>query len=69
MGTGNLEELEVHYQLVERDVSPGECATRLHCHCLTVDGNGRVKPSVWPNSCEMPLSIMQFLNFGWIKRG
>lgn len=20
------------------------CSTRLHCHCLTVDGNGRVKP-------------------------
>jgi hypothetical protein len=25
-------------------VSIEKCAVRLHCHCLTVDGNGRVKP-------------------------
>lgn len=41
---GDPEELEVHLQLVERDVEVEECGTRLHCHCLTVDGNGRVKP-------------------------
>lgn len=41
---GDPEELDVHLQLVERDVVLEECAARLHCHCLTVDGNGRVKP-------------------------
>jgi hypothetical protein len=41
---GDPEELDVHLQLVERDVALEECAARLHCHCLTVDGNGRVKP-------------------------
>lgn len=41
---GDPEELDVHLQLVERNVSLENCAARLHCHCLTVDGNGRVKP-------------------------
>ncbi len=42
--SGDPEELDVHLQLVERDVSLEGCSARLHCHCLTVDGNGRVKP-------------------------
>ena len=42
---GDPEELGVHLQLVKQDVSMEECAARLHCHCLTVDGNGRVKPA------------------------
>lgn len=29
---------------MERDVSVEQCSARIHCHCLTVDGNGRVKP-------------------------
>jgi hypothetical protein len=44
IASGDPEELEVHLQLIERDVALGECAARLHRHCLTVDGNGRVKP-------------------------
>ncbi len=42
--SGDPEELDVHLQLVERDVTLEGCTARLHCHCLTVDGNGRVKP-------------------------
>ena len=42
--SGDPEELGVHLQLVKRDVLLKDCVARLHCHCLTVDGNGRVKP-------------------------
>lgn len=42
--SGDPEELDVHLQLVQRDVLMKDCVARLHCHCLTVDGNGRVKP-------------------------
>lgn len=42
--SGDPEELDVHLQLVQRDVLLKDCVARLHCHCLTVDGNGRVKP-------------------------
>lgn len=42
--SGDPEELGVHLQLVQRDVLVKDCVARLHCHCLTVDGNGRVKP-------------------------
>ncbi|WP_297339178.1 DUF1837 domain-containing protein [Pseudophaeobacter sp.] len=41
---GDPKELDVHLRLVERDVSVEGCEVRVHCHCLTVDGNGRVKP-------------------------
>lgn len=41
---GDPDELDVHLQLVERDVTVGGCNITVHCHCLTVDGNGRVKP-------------------------
>ncbi|MBX7259879.1 MAG: DUF1837 domain-containing protein [Candidatus Hydrogenedentes bacterium] len=44
MVSGDPEELDVHLQLVQRDVSLKDCVARLHCHCLTVDGNGRIKP-------------------------
>jgi hypothetical protein len=44
VAAGDPEELDVHLQLVERDVALEECVTLLHCHCLAVDGNGRVKP-------------------------
>ncbi|MEM6411758.1 MAG: DUF1837 domain-containing protein [Pseudomonadota bacterium] len=44
MVSGDPEELDVHLQLVQRDVALKDCVARLHCHCLTVDGNGRVKP-------------------------
>lgn len=42
--SGDAEQLDVHLQLVERDIEIEGCNVRLHCHCLTVDGNGRVKP-------------------------
>jgi len=41
---GDPEELDVHLQLVQKDVEVDGCNIRVHCHCLTVDGNGRVKP-------------------------
>ena len=42
--TGDPEELDVHLSLVERDVIIDGCQVMIHCHCLTVDGNGRVQP-------------------------
>ena len=42
--TGDPEALDVHLTLVERDVSIKGHSTKIHCHCLTVDGNGRVQP-------------------------
>ena len=41
--TGNPEALEVHLTLVERDVSIAGSLVKIHCHCLSVDGNGRVQ--------------------------
>ncbi|MGC0390559.1 MULTISPECIES: HamA C-terminal domain-containing protein [Bradyrhizobium] len=35
--------MDVHLRLVERDVALQDCKVRLHCHCLTVDANGRIK--------------------------
>lgn len=34
--------LEVHLDLVERDVEIAGCKVRIHCHCLKVDADGRV---------------------------
>ena len=42
--TGDPEALEVHLTLVERDVVIDGHAVKVHCHCLTVDANGRVQP-------------------------
>lgn len=42
--TGNPEALEVHLTLVERDVLIDGYSVKIHCHCLSVDGNGRVQP-------------------------
>lgn len=42
--TGDPEALEVHLTLVERDVVIDGHVVKVHCHCLTVDGNGRVQP-------------------------
>lgn len=41
---GDPDELDVHLNLVEKDVPVDGCKIRVHCHCLTVDGNGRVGP-------------------------
>ncbi|MCE0862929.1 DUF1837 domain-containing protein [Pseudomonas alloputida] len=43
--TGNPEALQVHLTLVERDVSVEGHLVKIHCHCLSVDGNGRVQPN------------------------
>lgn len=42
--SGDPVELDVHLRLVERDVAVEGCEIKVHCHCLAVDGNGRVKP-------------------------
>lgn len=42
--TGDPAALDVHLTLVERDVSIDGYAVNIHCHCLSVDGNGRVRP-------------------------
>lgn len=42
--TGDPEALEVHLTLVERDVTIDGHLVKIHCHCLSVDGNGRVQP-------------------------
>lgn len=42
--TGDPEALEVHLMLVERDVLIDGHQVKIHCHCLTVDGNGHVQP-------------------------
>ncbi|WBS02026.1 DUF1837 domain-containing protein [Pseudoduganella sp. SL102] len=41
---GDPEALEVHLTLVERDISIDGHLVKIHCHCLSVDGNGRVQP-------------------------
>lgn len=41
---GDPEELDVHLQLIERDIQLDGHRVKIHCHCLTVDGNGRVQP-------------------------
>lgn len=42
--TGDPEALDVHLSLVERDVLIDGHSIKIHCHCLSVDGNGRVQP-------------------------
>ncbi len=42
--TGDPEALDVHLELIERDVVIDGLLVKIHCHCLTVDGNGRVDP-------------------------
>lgn len=42
--TGDPDLLEVHLTLVERDVLIEGHSVKIHCHCLTVDANGRVQP-------------------------
>mgnify|MGYP003384677070 CR=1 FL=1 len=42
--TGDPEALEIHLTLVQRDVSIAGHLVKIHSHCLSVDGNGRVQP-------------------------
>ncbi len=32
----------MHLSLIERDIEVADCKVKIHCHCLAVDGNGRV---------------------------
>lgn len=41
--TGNPEALSVHLAIVERDVLIAGHSVKIHCHCLAVDGNGRIQ--------------------------
>lgn len=40
---GDPEALEIHLELVERDILVDGNLVKIHCHCLTVDGNGQVQ--------------------------
>jgi hypothetical protein len=40
---GDPDELGVHLNLVERDIVIAGMRGQMHCHCLTVDGNGRIR--------------------------
>lgn len=42
--TGDPDALDVHLALIEKDVAIAGHAVKVHCHCLTVDANGRVQP-------------------------
>ena len=41
--SGDPEELNVHLQLVEKDVTIDGHKVLVHCHCLAVDANGKVR--------------------------
>jgi hypothetical protein len=41
--TGDPEALDVHLTLIERDVTVAGQSVKIHCHCLAIDGNGRIQ--------------------------
>lgn len=41
--TGDPEVLDVHLTLIERDIAVAGQSVKIHCHCLAMDGNGRVQ--------------------------
>lgn len=43
--SGDPEEIGVHLQLVDRDLEIDGQEVRVHCHCLTLDGNGKISPA------------------------
>jgi hypothetical protein len=43
--TGDPEALEVELELIEKAASIAGHSVKVHCHCLTVDANGRVQPT------------------------
>ena len=43
--TGDPDAVEIHLTLVERDVVIDDHLVKIHCHCLSVDGNGRIQPN------------------------
>lgn len=43
--TGDPEALDVHLELIEKAASIEGHSVKIHCHCLTVDANGKVQPT------------------------
>ncbi len=43
--SGDPEALEVHLELIEKACSIAGHSVKVHCHCLTVDANGKVQPT------------------------
>lgn len=43
--SGDPEEIGVHLQLVDRDIEIEGQQVRVHCHCLTLDSNGKISPT------------------------
>ena len=43
--SGDPDELAVHLTLVDRDIPVDGTLVQMHCHCLAVDGNGKVQPA------------------------
>lgn len=44
--SGDPDEIDVHLKLIERDVITEGFKVKLHCHCMTVDANGKVQPKL-----------------------
>lgn len=40
--SGDPEELGIHLELIDRDIEIEGHGVRVHCHCLKLDGNGRI---------------------------
>lgn len=41
--TGNPEALDVHLTLIQRDIAVDGQSVKIHCHCLAIDGNGKIQ--------------------------
>lgn len=44
MLSGDPDEIDVHLQLIEHNIKIEGKSVNVHCHCMTVDGNGKVNP-------------------------
>ena len=42
--SGDPDELGVHLELIDRDITIDGHQVAVHCHCLTLDGNGKINP-------------------------
>ncbi|AMO72506.1 HamA C-terminal domain-containing protein [Sphingorhabdus sp. M41] len=41
--SGDPDELDVHLVAIDQDIEIDGLAIKIHCHCLTVDGNSRIR--------------------------
>jgi len=58
---GDPEELGVHLSMVARDIDVAGTRTKLHCHSLAVDANGRVslaRLAEYMRRCVLDYAIM-----------